>query len=432
MQNGWDDSSGSTQPPISAPARRGSYSPMNAKGVTPGTGGVIQLMEKADKSTFLHESAHAWLDMDTTLALSLAEKVDRGEPLTQGEKSFLRNLGGFFRWGTQEGVLNFNITDEQSVLEAVRQWSMFTPDEQRGMHELFARGFESYLMQGSAPVSYMGKAFRRFKSWLMSIYQEATNEPKPISKEVKKLYDLMFASEQQAIQAEEKVGLKKLFSGDQKKLSEFMTPEELAEYEELAQEAEEEARSLLAKAIKTSLRLFGAISKATKKMLLSSYKNRVDEREKAILQEPRYRAVAILQEGIDQGDGTKVRYTINRNSLLSAGVSEEVVDMLEQRGWATDAMGDVDALTVPAAAFAELAGTKDVSDLMSDLVDIENLEQAREEALNQIAVEVEQETGQKFASFTENTADLAVHSDLRNQRLGAPLRWSPVVSVCGT
>lgn len=417
MQNGWDDSSGSTQPPISAPARRGSYSPMNAKGVTPGTGGVIQLMEKADKSTFLHESAHAWLDMDTTLALSLAEKVDRGEPLTQGEKSFLRNLGGFFRWGTQEGVLNFNITDEQSVLEAVRQWSMFTPDEQRGMHELFARGFESYLMQGSAPVSYMGKAFRRFKSWLMSIYQEATNEPKPISKEVKKLYDLMFASEQQAIQAEEKVGLKKLFSGDQKKLSEFMTPEELAEYEELAQEAEEEARNLLAKAIKTSLRLFGAISKATKKMLLSSYKNRVDEREKAILQEPRYRAVAILQEGIDQGDGTKVRYTINRNSLLSAGVSEEVVDMLEQRGWATDAMGDVDALTVPAAAFAELAGTKDVSDLMSDLVDIENLEQAREEALNQIAVEVEQETGQKFASFTENTADLAVHSDLRNRLL---------------
>lgn len=417
MQNGWDDSSGSTQPPISAPARRGSYSPMNAKGVTPGTGGVIQLMEKADKSTFLHESAHAWLDMDTTLALSLAEKVDRGEPLTQGEKSFLRNLGGFFRWGTQEGVLNFNITDEQSVLEAVRQWSMFTPDEQRGMHELFARGFESYLMQGSAPVSYMGKAFRRFKSWLMSIYQEATNEPKPISKEVKKLYDLMFASEQQAIQAEEKVGLKKLFSGDQKKLSEFMTPEELAEYEELAQEAEEEARNLLAKAIKTSLRLFGAISKATKKMLLSSYKNRVDEREKAILQEPRYRAVAILQEGIDQGDGTKVRYTINRNSLLSAGVSEEVVDMLEQRGWATDAMGDVDALAVPAAAFAELAGTKDVSDLMSDLVDIENLDQAREEALNQIAVEVEQETGQKFASFTENTADLAVHSDLRNRLL---------------
>ena len=82
--------------------------------------------------------------------------------------------------------------------DAVIRWSQMTTNDQRMMHELFAEGFESYLLEGTAPNPEMRTVFGRFKKWLMDIYARATKQPRPISREVRKLYDLMFATQQQA------------------------------------------------------------------------------------------------------------------------------------------------------------------------------------------------------------------------------------------
>lgn len=45
-----------------AQGRRGSYTPFNTSTNTYGQAGVITLMQESDKSTFMHESSHVWLD----------------------------------------------------------------------------------------------------------------------------------------------------------------------------------------------------------------------------------------------------------------------------------------------------------------------------------------------------------------------------------
>ena len=53
---------------------RGTYMPQNTSD-TNSMSGVMTLMQTRDKSTFLHESAHVWLDADTMLPNGIADIV---------------------------------------------------------------------------------------------------------------------------------------------------------------------------------------------------------------------------------------------------------------------------------------------------------------------------------------------------------------------
>lgn len=67
---------------------RGTYMPQNTSD-TNSMSGVMTLMQTRDKSTFLHESAHVWLDADTMLPKDIADKVligqDSNQPGTEME-----------------------------------------------------------------------------------------------------------------------------------------------------------------------------------------------------------------------------------------------------------------------------------------------------------------------------------------------------------
>lgn len=61
---------------------RGMYMPQNTSD-TNSMSGVMTLMQTRDKSTFLHESAHVWLDADTMLPKGIADKVFTGQDSNQ-------------------------------------------------------------------------------------------------------------------------------------------------------------------------------------------------------------------------------------------------------------------------------------------------------------------------------------------------------------
>lgn len=61
---------------------RGTYMPQNTSD-TNSMSGVMTLMQTRDKSTFLHESAHVWLDADTMLPKGIADKVFTGQDSNQ-------------------------------------------------------------------------------------------------------------------------------------------------------------------------------------------------------------------------------------------------------------------------------------------------------------------------------------------------------------
>lgn len=412
----WDDTALKILNSLEQPEQsgtRGSMMPSNAGDVRPGEGGVMTLMESADKSTFLHESAHAWLDADTMLAQDIADKVLAGGELTDGEKTFLTNLGGFFRWGQQEGVLDLGVTDDlKTVAAAVRAWAAMPINDQRGMHELFAEGFESYLLEGVSPNAEMKTIFGRFKKWLMDIYAQATRQPHPISPEVRKLYDLMFATEQQAMETQQKLGMRALFDGEiGKRLG--MTDEELATYNALNEEATQEAEGLVAKAVHGVLRIYGNIRRKEARRILRERRDEVNKRTDEILEEPRFRALSLLTHGLKNEDGTTSRMTIELKTLSRCGIDAETAQLLMDRGWVTEGRG------VSPEVLANTAGTTDVVGLIGDLLELKSMNDAKTEAIKSVAYKVRIEGGMNPDAFDELQSNLAAHNETRSRFITA-------------
>lgn len=345
--------------------RRGSYVPANTSTNTRGESGIISLMEKSDKSTFLHESAHAWLDFDTRLAMDIADKYDRGEALTEGEQEFLRTLGGFFKWGQQEGVINLGVTDDPaSVMRAARAWSQMSIQDQTAMHELFANGFERYMIDGSFPNLEVKNLFQRFKKWLLDIYKSVANQPKPISNEVKKLYDLLFVSEQEVNDAEIRAGMVKLFAADDAKVS--MTDEERKQYDQLNENANLEAQGIVSKAVSGVMRLYTKLRQKEAQAIYKANQKRIDKRIEELQEEPRYVALDILTTGLVQPNGEKLRYKLNADVLRAEGFDQETINTLAEKGFVYD--GKEHAKFISPRKLASDVGAEDALELMKELV----------------------------------------------------------------
>lgn len=379
---------------------RGSYIPKNT--AEQYRQSVITLMENSDESTFLHESAHAFLDIDTMLAKDIAEKMDRGEEITVGEAAFMKNLGGFFKWGQQEGVIDLGVTDDiRTVAEAAKRWSNLTLAEQRGMHELFAEGFEAYCMEGVAPNKEMEDIFSRFKKWLIDVYSKLMHQPKPISREVRKLYDLMFATEQQAIETETKLGFRAMFDMDMaKKLG--MTEEELRQYLILNDQATQETAGLVAKKVHGAMRIFGRVRKAEARRIENERRKEIKKREEELRKEPRYKALSML-------NSNKVK--MSEESLRALGLKDETIDLFKSRGWVSE-----DGMAVP--VLASTLGTDDTMGLISDLVDLERMSDLHEEVIKQLAWEDKVEHNGE-GDFRELQADLCAYNETRSRLLVA-------------
>lgn len=98
---------------------------------------TITLTGKANMSTFLHESGHAFLEM-----MTIAANMDAASPQLKMDMAIARD------------------------------WLGMVPGEKYTTkhHEMWARGFEAYLMEGKAPSSELALAFERFKSWMVQVY----------------------------------------------------------------------------------------------------------------------------------------------------------------------------------------------------------------------------------------------------------------------
>jgi conjugative element/phage-associated large polyvalent protein len=138
----------------------------------------ISLLEKADLSTFLHESGHMYLEVLRDLTK---------EP---GDSELHRDM------------------------EALRTWMGVKPGEEIEVkhHEKFARGFEAYLMEGKAPSAELRGAFARFRQWLTTIYQDITGLGVRLTDEVRDVFDRMLASSDEIAQARRAERLEALFT----------------------------------------------------------------------------------------------------------------------------------------------------------------------------------------------------------------------------
>jgi len=112
---------------------------------------IISLFERADASTFMHETAHFFF-----------EELKAFAPTSEKSAKMLETVND---WLGSNGA---SYTVEQT--------------------EQFARGFEQYLREGKAPSNYLKRVFDAFMNWMRNLYKTAKELNVKLNDEVRGVY----------------------------------------------------------------------------------------------------------------------------------------------------------------------------------------------------------------------------------------------------
>jgi hypothetical protein len=136
---------------------------------------IITLHKEADRSTFLHEMGHLFLQ-------------DFYEHVLSGDASN-RAIND---WMKLSAWLDYNPAQTELTVE---------------QHEKWARGFEAYLMEGKAPSRGLQKTFSSFRKWLTRIYKSVASLDVELSDDVREIMGRMLATDEEITLARRKTGL---------------------------------------------------------------------------------------------------------------------------------------------------------------------------------------------------------------------------------
>lgn len=140
---------------------------------------AINLLEKADLSTFLHELGHFWLEVLGDLA--------EGEGAPQQVRD---DHAALLAW--------FGVERRDQITVA--------------HHEQFARAHEAYLREGNAPSPALRSVFQRFKAWLTFIYRQLDRLNVRLNDEVRGVFDRLYAGDAEIEAARREAGMVELFA----------------------------------------------------------------------------------------------------------------------------------------------------------------------------------------------------------------------------
>lgn len=207
--------------------------------------GAIHLFDGADQSSFVHEAAHMYLTEMSKMA------VDEAAP-----KGLLEDWNTIQAWAAYkpEDIKDYEGTAREKEFKAYAKAIddarksgdviAIRAAEERWMQERFARGFERYIAEGKAPTQALQSAFRKFKSWLVSIYRDLKNLGKEPPEDVKRVMDRILATNDE-IEAWAKA--KELNAWDKKGFSGDLTGSEGDMIKRWAEDAKEKAKERVLK-----------------------------------------------------------------------------------------------------------------------------------------------------------------------------------------
>ena len=288
----------------------------------------IDLFEKADRSTFLHEIGHFYLEV----IRDIVTKQDPANP----NKSLSEDFQAIRDWlGVKEGEA---ITDEH--------------------HEKFARAFELYLRGGNAPSKALKRAFWHFKRWLNDIYRELKGyfDGIELTPQLRDVMDRMLASEEEIFQARMERG-GTIFEG---KGADILTPAQQKRLEAAQQEATQEAEErLMAPLMREITREEQADWKEERAKLR-------EESLKDLQKQPVYRAIhALTTKDVGGVDGAA--HKLNKKAVL------EIFSDPQGNLPASLPKGITSADGVHPDAFADWFGFKDGYTLLHALAEAEDI-----------------------------------------------------------
>ena len=226
---------------------------------------LITLGNRADKSTFLHESAHVFLELRKQINAQVAaipegQRTKDQQRIVEDDARLLEHLG---------------VTGFDAI--------------QRDQHEAFAESFEAYLREGKAPSPRLKRAFQSFRMWLTRIYRTLKGLPNAnLTDEVRGYFDRMLATDEEIDAARSQLSLQPLLTGE---LRGDMSEDEYRRY-------------LLAVAVSRDAAIeeegaiqFAYAAKEAERMKSAELRELRREVEAEINADPVWRAIAMLRTG---------------------------------------------------------------------------------------------------------------------------------------
>lgn len=330
----------------------------------------ISLFEKANLSTFLHESGHFYLEV-------MGDLAQRPEAPQQ-------------------------LRDDYA---AIRAWMGLKDGEAIAVehHEMFARGNEAYLREGKAPSPELRMVFQKFKAWLLQIYRSLSALNVELSDEMRQVFDRMYATDQQidAARGEMEFEAMLLTAEDA-----GMTPAEFAAYEASVRQAVERGKEQL------QAKLMGQLTREQQKWWKEQRANLREEVAAEVDAEPVYAAFKALTEGKTE-DGIAAK--LSREALVEQYGKDFLKKMPRSFQRIYTAEGGMDADTA-----AEVFGFDSGPALLEALA---NMKPRREmiEAVTDARM-VERHGDIRFDGTIADEAVQALHNDQRESVLKIELR----------
>jgi hypothetical protein len=326
-----------------------------------------------DFSTFIHEPAHAYLEL--------------------------------FRELTQREGASDELKDD---FRKICEWLGTTPEEAykngftREQHEQWARGNELHVREGKAPTSGLKRAFHNFAVWLGSIYRRADTLGVELSDDIRGVMDRLYAGDTAVERAEQEAGHRPLFESPEEA---GWTEDEFRKYARGMGVEEMEARKLiLAEMHDAAQRERTEAWREEKSNVRDAVTAQVDAR-------PEYRAIRALREGrLKDETGNEIALTLNRDALVKQFGEERVKALRDLHRGLYRNEGGTDAETA-----AEMLGFGSGEEMMRALEKAPRRAAAIEQAVRDTMTARHGDI--RYDGSLDDKARLAVENDERSKNL---------------
>lgn len=372
---------------------------------------VVIRWANADQSTFLHETGHMFLDMRLKLATALSKRAD----LTEGQKRLVDLAQKTVQW---LGVKDLDAFNKLSA------------EQQRPLHEKFARTYEAYLAEGNAPTMALRDVFRKFTAWLKRIYGAITAIPDAqMSDEVRALFDGLFVAAEEEQTARTLRGLYSLadmleesyrnpIDGNGPSKEEMLLKYVGEYFAQTQAEAEEILRAKGFQSMGYIRRLHKAtVSKLTKEAKKLRDKYALEEAAKVIKEKP-YNTYDLLKNGMIRKNGTRFTPKLYEPELKALGFTDEQLAELRARGLSIKTKS---VNYVPGEAFAQNEGFTSLAEMANTLLDCEPIESVIEARVDNRMIEEHAELHD--AKSIQQAADQAIFNPSAARMLAAEISY---------
>ncbi len=349
---------------------------------------VIIQWAGANRSTFLHETGHLFLNMRVQMARDL---LASGAELTPSQQYFVD--------GTKKALAWLG-TDMDSFLK-------LSANEARPMHEKFARTYEAYLMEGLSPNKALTNIFRRFTTWLKAVYKTVAAIPEAeINPEVRAIFDQLMTASSEIEEAKARRAQYAMFQSAEEAQMTGALWEEYLERQRLAAEiAEEELNARSARDSKLYQRLREKKFRELSAQIRERYKKLEDEEWEKVRGSKAYKAYQLLTSSQLQDDGKHYEPRLLRKDLKALDLPELAIDRLEALGLVAKES------PLDGAGLAAALGYDSYDALVHDVLKLGN---PMETIKANVATRVLEEFGEMTSKEkVQDAADLAVFNDER-------------------